>query len=179
MKTIPTLLLAFLLFSLTQSSFAQGFGVRAGANFSTASDGNFGKIKSNNGYYLGVYKEMTVVPKLLFIQPEVQFSKQGFNTNTTDFDLNYVQVPILAKLYLLKVVSFETGPQFGFKVSDKIDGPQNPDFKTFDSAWAFGMSFNLPFGLAINGRYIGSFKEVIKDSDAKNQVFQLGASLTF
>ncbi|MCZ8230195.1 outer membrane beta-barrel protein [Flavobacterium sp.] len=179
MKTIPTLLLAFLVFSLSQSSFAQGFGVRAGANFSSASDGNFGKIKSNNGYYLGVYKEMSIVPKLLYIQPEVQFSKQGFTTSTSDFDLNYVQVPILAKLYALKIVSFETGPQFGFKVSDKIDGPQNPDFKTFDSAWAFGMSLNLPFGLAINGRYIGSFKEVIKDSDSKNQVIQLGASFTF
>lgn len=178
MKTIQSLLLAFILFAVSQSTFAQSFGIRAGMNFSNATEGNLPKISNNNGYYVGLYKEVPLIDKLLFIQPEVQFSKQGFKTILSDIDLNYIQVPILAKLYALKIVSIETGPQFGFKVSDKISG-LSQDLKSFDTSWAFGASLNLPLGLSINARYISSFNEVIKRSGAKNQVFQLGAALTF
>lgn len=178
MKTIQSLFVAFLFFSLSQGALAQSIGVRAGYNFSNVSDGKLGNTTNNDGYYIGLYKEVPLLDKLLYIQPEVQFSKQGFSTAISDIDLSYIQVPILAKLYALKIVSIETGPQFGFKVSDK-GGIGNPDFKTFDAAWAFGASINLPFGLSINARYISSLNEVIKNSDAKNQVFQLGAALTF
>ena len=179
MKTIQSLVIAFLFLTLAQSAIAQGFGVRAGYNFSKASEGNFIKTSNNDGYYVGVYKEVPLLDKLLYIQPEVQFSKQGFSTALSDIDLSYIQVPILAKLYALKIVSIETGPQFGFKVSDKVQGLNIYDFKNFDAAWAFGASLNLPLGLSINARYITSFSEVIDGTDSKNQVIQLGAALTF
>jgi hypothetical protein len=179
MKILKTICILTLFFLATNSIVAQGWGARAGINFSSASNGDLGKTSGQTGGYLGVYKEISILPKLLFIQPEVQFSKQGFNTNTTDFDLNYIQVPVLAKVYALKIVSFEAGPQFGFKISDKIDGPQNPDFNSFDMAWAVGMSFNLPLGLSLNGRYISSFNEATKSDGHKNEVIQLGASFTF
>lgn len=179
MKKIQVLFVAFLLFSITQNTIAQGLGVRAGYNFSNVSEGNLLKTSNNDGYYVGIYKEVPLLDKLLYIQPELQFSKQGFNTAVSDIDLSYIQVPILAKLYALKIVSIETGPQFGFKVSDDIKGFDGYDFKTFDAAWAFGASINLPFGLSVNARYISSLNEVIKNSNAKNQVFQLGAALTF
>ncbi|MGL2992638.1 porin family protein [Flavobacterium sp. TSSA_36] len=179
MKKIQVLLVAVLLISFSKNAFAQGLGVRAGYNFSNVSEGKLGNTTNRDGYYVGLYKEVPLLDKLLYIQPEVQFSKQGFSTAISDVDLSYIQVPILAKLYALKIVSVETGPQFGFKVSDKVRGLGNPDFKTFDAAWAFGASINLPFGLSVNARYISSLNEVIKNSDAKNQVFQLGAALTF
>lgn len=179
MKTLKTILLVAFIAMVSNMCNAQGFGVRAGANFSTASEGNLGNIDDMTGAYVGVYKEMTLVKSLLFIQPELQLSKQGFSTSTTDFDLTYLTVPVLAKLYAVKILSFETGPQFGFKIKDDADGPLNPDFNDFDTAWAFGMSFNLPFGLSINGRYITSFSEVIENTDAKNQVIQAGAAFTF
>jgi hypothetical protein len=179
MKTIQSLFAAFLLLGLTQSAFAQGIGVRAGYNFSNVSEGKLGNTSNRDGYYVGLYKEVPLLDKLLYIQPEVQFSKQGFSNSISDVDLSYIQVPILAKLYALKIVSIETGPQFGFKVSDDIKGFDGYDFKTFDAAWAFGASINLPFGLSVNARYISSFNEVVKNRDAKNQVFQLGAALTF
>lgn len=179
MRILRLFLVALLMFSSSSEVFSQSFGIRAGANLSTASRGIFPEVRNNNGYYAGIYREVGIIPSLLFVQPEVQFSKQGFSTSTSDIDLNYIQVPILAKLYLLKIISIETGPQFGFKVSDKISGPLNPDFRDFDSAWAVGMSLNLPFGLSINGRYIGSFKEVARFTNSENRVIQLGAALTF
>ncbi|WP_185963933.1 porin family protein [Flavobacterium restrictum] len=180
MKLAKPFLIAILFLLAANVATAQGWGVRAGVNLASASNGSFGKTDIRTGGYLGVYKEMTIISKLLFIQPEVQFSKQGFNTKTTDFDLDYIQVPVLAKVYLAKVVSFETGPQFGFKISDKVSGSNNnPDFNTFDTAWAGGFSFNFPMGLAINARYITSFTDVIKYDSHKSQVIQLGASFTF
>lgn len=179
MKTLKIILLASLFVLASNTIKAQGFGVRAGANFSSASEGNLGSVDNMTGAYVGVYKEMTLVKSLLFVQPELQLSKQGFSTSTTDFDLTYLTVPVLAKLYAVKILSFETGPQFGFKLKDDADGPFNPDFNDFDTAWAFGMSFHLPFGLSINGRYISSFNEVIENTDAKNQVVQVGAAFTF
>lgn len=179
MKTVRFFLVTFLMFSFAQNVFSQNFGIRAGANLSTASRGNFPEVRNNNGYYAGIYREVGIIPSMLFVQPEIQFSKQGFSTITSDFDLNYIQVPVLAKLYLMKIISIESGPQFGFKVSDKIRGPLNPDFRDFDTAWAVGMSLNLPFGLSINGRYIGSFKEVARFTNSENQVIQVGAALTF
>ena len=179
MKKIQSLLFAFIFCLIAQISVAQGFGARAGINISAVTNGNLGKIKTDTGYYLGVYKEISIVPKLFYVQPEVQFSKQGFNTSTSDFDMSYVHVPVLAKVYALKMFSFETGPQFGFKISDNLKDSDLNKFKDFDTAWAFGMSFNLPLGLSINGRYIGSFNEVIKSTNSKNKVIQLGASFTF
>jgi hypothetical protein len=179
MRIVQSFLLGiFLLMACNTITAQKGFGVRAGINISGVSKGNIPNTDNLTGFYLGAYKEIPLVKSLLFIQPELQFSKQGFSTKTTDFNLNYLTVPVLAKVYLAKMFSFEAGPQFGVKISDTTDD-SGYNFKTFDTAMAVGMSFNLPLGLAINGRYIGGFGEVIKNSDAKNQVIQLGASFTF
>jgi hypothetical protein len=174
------MLLSALLLLGVNTIKAQGFGVRAGVNISGISGDNYGNTESLTGAYLGVYKEIPLIKSLLFVQPELQFSKQGFSTKTTDFNLNYLNVPVLAKVYVLKMFSFEAGPQFGFKLSDNIDGPGvNPNYKSFDTAMAVGMSFHLPLGLSLNGRFISSFGEVADNSDAKNKVIQLGASFKF
>jgi hypothetical protein len=176
MKLIKQLLIVFLITLNVNLAQAQGWGVRAGAAFSNVS---LREADIKIGAYAGLYKQIGVVSKLLYVQPEIQFSKQGFTTKTDDFDLNYVQVPILARLYFLKIISIETGPQFGFLVSDKTDGPTKANFKTFDSSWATGLTFNLPLGFSIDTRYIASFTDLSTLSGAKNQVFQLGAGFKF
>lgn len=168
-----------LFFSLMLNSVnAQGWGVRAGANFSTLSGGE-NNIDSQTGYYLGLYKQLEIIPKLLYIQPELQYSKQGYQTSVNDYDLTYIQVPIVAKLYLVKILSIETGPQFGFLVGDSTNAAFKPDYNTFETAWDFGLGINLPFGLSIEGRYITSLNDVSDNINGKNQVFQIGAGLKF
>lgn len=174
MKLLKYSLLGLLFVTFSQKANSQALGIRAGANIATVSNA---EASNMTGYYVGFYKEFGVAVKSLFIQPEVQFSKQGFSTSTSDIDLSYVNVPILAKLYVLKLVSVELGPQLGFKVSDS--GSDVMDYNSFNTSWAAGASFNLPLGFSINTRYIGGFNDVVKNVDSKGKVWQIGAAFQF
>lgn len=177
MKLLKTSIFLLFFALIANAAQAQGWGARAGVNLSNIS-GNGAEM--TNGMYAGIYKQFGIIPKLLYIQPEVQFSSQGFDTKTTDYDLNYIQVPIVARLYILKFLSVETGPQFGFLMSDKAKGPSTADFESFDPAWDFGLTFNLPLGLSIDGRIVTGMNDIIdNNNDSKTQVFQIGAGLKF
>lgn len=191
MKVLKKILFSAVILTASLVS-AQGIGIRAGVNLSTIS-GDYYDTTTQTGYYAGIYDEIPVVKDVFFIQPEIQYSSEKFSTNVatfkTDYTIDYITVPVLAKVYVIKLFSFETGPQFGFKVNSKTDSnapisvESDDDFETFNPAWAFGASLNLPFGLGINARFISSFNSVFKDGDyndeGKPQVFQIGASLKF
>jgi hypothetical protein len=175
MRSLKILLLSAFLMLVSNTVSAQKFGIRAGVNFSDINaDGWDSDAKT--GLYVGVYKEIPLVKGILFIQPEVQYSQEGFSTNIGDAKLDYLTVPILAKVYVAKLLSFETGPQFGFLVNDNDFGDAN----SFVPSWAFGTSLNLPLGLSINARYISALDDTYNiPSTNKNQVFQLGAAFQF
>jgi hypothetical protein len=183
MRSLKILLLSAIIGLVSNTASAQAFGVRAGANISDIS-GNGLNTDAKTGLYVGVYKEIPLVKSLLFVQPEIQYSQEGFSTDTGDVKIDYITVPILAKVYAVKLLSFETGPQFGFPISDNLDN--YPFFKltgteteSVVTSWAFGMSLNLPLGLSINGRYISSLNDTFDNIDGKNQAFQIGAAFQF
>jgi hypothetical protein len=176
MRSLKILLLSTFLMLVSNTVVAQKLGIRAGANFSDISgDGWNTDVKT--GLYVGVYKEIPLVKSLLFIQPEVQYSQEGFSTNIKDVKVDYLTVPLLAKVYVVKLLSFETGPQFGFLVNDDNFGDAN----SFVPSWAFGTSLNLPLGLSINARYVSALDDTFDNPtlSGKNQVFQLGAAFQF
>lgn len=187
MRSLKILLLGAFIMLVSNTMSAQKWGIRGGVNLATIS-GDYANSTTQTGYYAGIYKEIPLVKSLLFIQPEIQYSSQGYSNDIADYTLDYITVPVLAKVYVIKMLSFETGPQFGFKINDKSD-PNNPlidpdfDYENFDPAWAFGASLHLPLGLSISGRFISSFNSVFKEGDyndnGKNQVFQLGAAFQF
>lgn len=176
MRSLKILLLGALLILASNTVSAQKWGIRGGVNFSDISSDGW-DTDSKTGLYLGVYKEIPLIKSLLFIQPELQYSQEGFSTHIEDVKVDYLSVPILAKIYVLKLLSFETGPQFGFLVNDNNFGDAN----SFIPSWAFGTSLNLPFGLSINGRYVSGLDDTFDNPtlSGKNQVFQLGAAFQF
>ena len=176
MRSLKILVLSAFILLISNTVSAQAFGVRAGVNISNISWNGL-DTTAKTGLYVGVYKEIPLIKSLLFVQPEVQYSQEGFSVdNAEDVKIDYLTVPILAKVYAAKLLSFETGPQFGFKVADNVD---YTDVKTFVPSWAFGASLNLPLGLSINGRYISSLNDTFDEIDGKNQVFQIGAAFQF
>lgn len=178
MKSLKILLLSIFLIATSSVIKAQSWGVRAGANISDIS-GKGLDTSAKTGLYVGLYKEIPLVKSLLFIQPEVQYSQEGFSVdNAKDTKIDYLTVPILAKIYVVKLLSFETGPQFGFKVADNVD---YTDVNSFVPSWAFGTSLNLPLGLSINARYISGLDDTFDNPSlsGKNQVFQIGAAFQF
>jgi hypothetical protein len=175
MKSLKILLLSVFMVAASHSVKAQGFGIRAGANFSDISGSGL-NTDAKTGFYVGVFKEIPVVKSLFFVQPEIQYSQEGFETDARDIKIDYITVPIMAKVYVLKLLSFETGPQFGFPISDNLDHYSTNGFVT---NWGFGMSINLPFRLSINARYITGLSDTLDNVDSKSQVFQVGAGFRF
>jgi len=182
MKAIKSIFLAICFFTASQTITAQKIGVRAGLNVSRITNGN---VDPKTSFYAGVFKEFSVVPELFFIQPEVQFSGQGYKTKTAfgipggDVTLNYINVPVMAKVYILKLLSFEAGPQFGFKISESYPPGYIGKAETFDPAIAAGVGLNFPLGLGINARYVKGFNDAVQNQPGSTEVIQLGASLKF
>ena len=200
MKVIKKLTLAAFLFTFvniasaqesTSSGASSGFGIKGGLNYSTVSKGKFDEGPDpRTSFHIGFLGEIPLVSNVFAIQPEVVYSRQGFETivkpllgsdYTVTYQIDYVNVPILAKFYLGKVFSIEAGPQFGIKVSEKTESDNSTTIENevndFDTAIAVGASFNFSGGAFISGRFTQSLNEVIKDSDSKNMVFQVGIGL--
>lgn len=195
MRTLKFLFAGIVLFAVSTTATAQlgsSIGIKGGMNYSTITKGDFEQGPDPRvGYHFGLVGEIGLVPKILSLQPEALYSRQGFEYdnllgNRMQYKLDYINFPILAKLYLFKGLSLEAGPQFGLKISEKVDykgenntPPQENNYNNFDTALAAGVSFNFPGGVFLTGRYTQSLNEVIKDSDAKNKVFQAGIGFKF
>ena len=128
------------------------------------------------------------------IQPEILFSKQGanFTANTTSVEANfdYINVPILLKLYLAGGLNLQLGPQFGFLTASELvsttagvkttQDVKSYFDKNYDMAVAAGIGWDLPFGVTLDARYNFAltdveFKATTSSSPVyfKNQVIQI------
>ncbi|WP_165396090.1 porin family protein [Flavobacterium sp. J27] len=185
-----TLLLVNAIFG--QNGNSESFGIKGGLNYSTVTKGDFNEgADPRTSYYIGFFGEVPIVRNVLSLQPEIIYSRQGFENNyttilgstyTQEYRIDYINLPILAKIHIGSVFSIEAGPQFGFKINEKIktndNATVNNDVNSFDTALAGGVSFNID-NFLISARYTYSLKEVIKDTDSKNSVFQLGVGFRF
>ncbi|WP_296151695.1 porin family protein [uncultured Flavobacterium sp.] len=171
------------------------YGVKAGINYATVTKGNSnispdGKL----GLYAGIFGEIPIVNDLLSIQGELLYSRQGFERRQktseaeyiAEYNFDYLNLPILAKYYIVKGFSLEAGPQFGFKIHDKIHAPfsteEHPipqEIDDFDISFAVGTSFQFDEGLFISIRYTHGLKDVIKETEAKNTAIQVGLGYKF
>jgi hypothetical protein len=173
MRSLKILLLSVFAAAVSMTAKAQGFGIRAGANFSDVT-GTGLDTSAKTGLYVGVFREIPLIKSLLFVQPEIQYSQEGFDSDFQNVKVDYISFPIMAKVYAVKLLSFETGPQFGFPISDNLDAG---DVNSFVTSWGFGMSLNLPFHLSINARYVTGLTDTFDAIDSnKSQVFQVGAA---
>ena len=185
MKIVKIFCVFLFVLTMANNTVAQGLGIRAGANFATVSGGDIPEVGAITSFYAGVYYQMSLVKDLLYLQPELQYSSQGFSSKQTgesvDYSMDYITVPILAKIYVIKIFSFEAGPQFGFNISDSFDTSNSKGYtvETFDPAMALGLNINLPFGLSLDARYVYSFTETVTNTSEKNQVIQAGLGLKF
>ncbi len=171
------------------------YGVRAGINYATVTKGDAtiypdGKL----GIYAGIFGEIPIVNDLLSIQGELLYSRQGFERRhktseaeyIAEYKFDYINLPILAKYYIVKGFSLEAGPQLGFKINDKIDTPFSTEehtipqeIESFDISLAAGTSFQFDEGLFISLRYTHGLKDVIKETEAKNTAIQVGLGYKF
>lgn len=174
------------------------FGVKGGVNFSSfTGDGydDFVDPEERTSFHLGLLAEIPVSDRFS-IQPEVLYSAQGYDISSMDgaddveFQLDYINVPVLAKFYLFNRFSLEAGPQIGFLVNKEIDTNPTGDggdisinddnYKDVDFALGLGASYKFS-NFFVSGRYNIGLSDIydVEGVDAKNSVIQAGVGLIF
>ena len=167
-------------------------------NFSTVTGDYFDSPDSRTGFNIGVLAEIPVADRFS-IQPEVLYSAQGFTEASIDqanfadvddnveYQLDYVQVPVLAKIYLVEGLSLQAGPSFNFLVNEELDyQPLDDDGEValnnaqdFEFGGAAGLEYKFNNGFFIQGRYTYGFTDVIEDTDINNSAIQAGIGYSF
>jgi len=110
----------------------------------------------------------------------------------TTWNNDYINIPILAKYYIVDGFSVEAGPQVGFLVKSEgkiesgnssVKNDTKDDFKSTDFGLGFGLAYDLPVGMFVNARYnlgLSDIRNNTSSGDAiKNNVIQVGIGYKF
>lgn len=103
--------------------------------------------------------------------------------------IDYLNIPILANVYLYKGLALKVGVQPGFNIVDKYkvtasgtsvtgDLSDFTDIKTFDFAIPVGISYEYR-NVILDARYNIGVTNVVKDESNHNRVFQLTLGYKF
>ncbi len=167
-------------------------GVKGGLNFATVAGDNYDSPDGRTSFYAGLLAEAPIT-KRISLQPEVFYSRQGFdvagpsNDPDVQFQLDYIQVPVLFKIYLFDGLNIHAGPQFGFKINEALDFSPNDSGNNFDSDSLKDFDFQITGGLEykvfeaffVQARYTYGLSEVLTDVDAHNVVVSAGVGFVF
>lgn len=173
------IILLFAVSIITGSPFAQlniGFGIKAGANFSTLTNAPTGTSASTStkykvGFNGGAFADFGVGSGIT-ISPELTFSQLGgkANDNTVTLNFNYVDFTVVGKYAIPGIEGLKVylGPQIGFLASAKIDDVDSKSFfKSTDIRGLIGAEYMLPFNFVVSARYSYGFGNIGKGADDK------------
>lgn len=184
-------LMALMAFIATTASFAQWsvgsitvqpkIGIN-GANITDADNSD-----SRIGLVLGGEFEYRVSP-IFSLSAGALYSMQGCkgtaedddgNTGDVSLKLDYINVPILANVYVAKGLAVKLGIQPGFNVRHKATASVSGVNVTTNLPGVKSVDFSIPIGVSyefnrfvIDGRYNLGVTKLIDGADSKHSVFQ-------
>lgn len=169
----------FLLFiAYIQSGFTQeiDLGPKLGANFATL--GDIEELDNNIGFVGGLF--LTLEFKKFYLQTELLYSQQGGTFNLSNFDLDYINVPVLIKFDIIGSLNIHFGPQFGFLIQDNIPDSFVNAFEadTYDFSGVGGIGIKLPLNLRADARYIFDVSNDFSNAELDNGFFMLTLGIT-
>jgi hypothetical protein len=183
MKKVIVLMVAVASYAAVQAQVS--YGAKGGFNISNVRGSDVSGNKAKLGIHFGGYVAIPVT-KEFSVQPELVFSTQGDKVierglPDSKININYLNIPVMAKYTTESGFFGETGPQLGFLLNAKEKaGSSKTDikdsFKKVDLSWALGVGYLTDFDLGINLRYNFGISKLDKDGEAKvfNSVFQAG-----
>ena len=158
------------------------FGVKGGLNSSTLSGAD--GAKSIIGVNLGGFVEFKVSDKFS-VQPELLYSMQGAKFETGTLNMNYINIPVMAKYAVADKFNLQAGPQIGFLMSAKYDSVDVKDqMKSLDFGVNLGAGYDFTENLGLDLRYNLGLAQTQKElmtgqTAAKNAVIQLSVGYKF
>lgn len=231
MKKIILTLVGVMTYTATTWAQEVKFGSKAGVNFAKISgefydaeypEDNLRMNKGITAFHIGMFAEIKLTEKFA-LQPELLYSVQGgryeISQQGTDvimglpleynisgklnWNLHYINVPIMAKYYARPNIAFEAGPYIGFNLKSEWKSEYNSTFtfqdettnesgketedikrgtNSIDFGLGIGASYFLDNGFFVGARYnfglsnIGKdFTDVQVDEDGETTTTQLKA----
>ncbi|MGL4994103.1 MAG: porin family protein [Bacteroidales bacterium] len=193
MKRIATILM-ILIYSISMYATEKiSFGPKAGLLISTMTNG--GEMNPRISAQFGLFFSYKF-NETLSLQPELLYSMQGVKEDDfgveAKLNLDYLQIPLMLKLNLIKELYIELGPQIGFNTNSKLKGSTSGveasiDIKEMinpvDVSFAVGVAYDFPIGVTANLRYNAGltnvFKDVNNDENSKHMLFCIGIGWRF
>ena len=185
------LIVAVIITFIGTTAFSQGIdidlGIKAGGNFSNMRNIRSLKPQYRIGLQAGVFAGIKFSERIA-MQADVLYSEEGALLSNGNFDLTYVNIPVVLKYYVVPGEHFniQIGAQFGVIVEDNINiviGDVEQKFNASDSdlSGVFGAGYDLPMGFQIEGRLHLGFSNVIDDPRANPRLkyFSLALGYSF
>ncbi|SDS27613.1 Outer membrane protein beta-barrel domain-containing protein [Formosa sp. Hel1_31_208] len=173
------------------------FGAKAGVNFSDITGDDADSFKGRTSFHVGGAVEIPI-SESFSIQPEILYSSQGSDweemfegmTFSGTVKADFLNVPIMAKYYVVEGLSIEAGPQVGILLSAKeeTEGEEvdiKDDLKGIDFGVNFGLGYQLDNGINFAARYnlglsdLNDNPDFLGESSYKNSVIQLSVGYFF
>lgn len=188
-------LLLFTLCALQLSAQTFHFAPRIGMNVANLTNSD---ADSRIGLNIGFAGEMALTP-MFSIESGLYYSMQGAGTNDFKLNVDYINLPILTKVYAYRGLNFFGGPQLSFKTSAKVKAGSvsvdTPDglIKGFDTGLQVGAGYQFDMGLQLSASYtyglIGIMntdkasqlvgEHLDKNDNGNNSVFQINVGWRF
>jgi opacity protein-like surface antigen len=156
-------------------------GLKGGYNLAAVSFDGSGETGQRHGFHIGVYGE-SFISESFSMQLELLYSQQGYEikdaNGTFTQKLDYINLPILLKVYPSKNFFLEAGPQIGLAISKKeeYDGlfssSQEYDPNNFDWGMNFGGGFKTDSGISLGVRYHLGLGDLYDQGKSHNRVWQ-------
>ena len=203
MKTLKLILILTLVALCIEQLKAQDarMGIKVGANFSNLFIDNEDLDDENMrvGFHGGVYGQFLGEDNLVGFQTELLYSNKGatgeysgglFGTDQKySFNLNYIDIPLLAVFKLGEFVELQAGGYVGLLLNSSIttEGDLGDDYEELDRDNFNSVDYGLSGGIAVNldmvtfgARYNYGLNEIARSDeaeavlgDAKNSVAQI------
>jgi len=165
-------------------------GVKGGLNLTNLYVDEVEDENMKVGFNLGLFAKLPVT-RGLSIQPEILYSVKGstmtfgiLNNNEYRFNLNYVEVPVLAVINVAKNFNLHVGGYAAYlaqaNIKKKSDGPDDDiadfdedDFNRFDYGLVGGLGIDVE-NVTLGARYNYGLKEIGKSGNFSNLALDNG-----
>ncbi|MEP7257083.1 MAG: porin family protein [Flavitalea sp.] len=176
--------------TLGESSLTPKFGIKGGLNLTNLYVDDVKDENVKAGFNAGIFAKLPVI-KGLSIQPELLYTSKGskitydnaFGNGEFRFNLNYVELPLLAVINLAKNFNIHAGGYAAYLVNANItqlkdNGNTNElvsfnedDFKRFDYGLVGGLGFDVQ-NFTIGARYNYGLSEVGDKNSVASQALR-------
>ncbi|MTE27844.1 porin family protein [Winogradskyella ouciana] len=170
---------------------ASNFGIKGGYNLAAVSFDEDSETGQRHGFHIGFYGE-SFLTESIALQVELMYSQQGYeiedNGGTFTQKLDYINMPLMFKMYPDDNFFLEVGPQVGLAISHEeefdsnfnlFDTSQEFEPSSFDWGVNFGGGFKTDSGVSLGVRYHLGLGDIYDEGSPKNRMWQFSIGFDF